>query len=145
MEIRDERWYGRPSKYSYLRLFGCLAFAHKKGDKLEARAERCLMLGYAKNTKGYRLWSLERKKVVISRDVVFIEDSLPMLKDKTEGSDIEDFSLESLQSDTDTRNSNQQSTSEKVVIEEDPYLSASQETKNTVDHQSSYVDLNDYC
>ena len=40
------------------------------------------MLGYHKGVKDYRLWCLEpnNHKIVVSRDVVFIEDQMPCFK-----------------------------------------------------------------
>ena len=35
---------------------------------------KAVFLGYPKGIKGYRLWSLDEKKVVINRDVVFNEN-----------------------------------------------------------------------
>jgi hypothetical protein len=32
-----------------------------------------MMIGYPKNTKGYKLWDFNLQKVVISRDVLFAE------------------------------------------------------------------------
>ncbi|GKD14771.1 retrovirus-related pol polyprotein from transposon TNT 1-94, partial [Tanacetum coccineum] len=40
------------------------------------RESRCLFLGYADGVKGYRLWDPTSHKVVISRDVVFMEDKI---------------------------------------------------------------------
>ena len=42
-------------------------------------ADRCVMLGYAEGTKGYRLWHLEKRKIIISRDVRFNETCFPFL------------------------------------------------------------------
>lgn len=81
-EIPEERWTGRSVHYEYLRVFGCAAYAHIKQDKLDARALRCVMLGYPKGTKGYRLWCIEpeHEKILISRDVRFDESKMPFLK-----------------------------------------------------------------
>lgn len=57
--IPDERWYGGMSDYSRLKPFGCKAFAHQKQRKLNARALQCIILGYQKGDKGYRLLCLE--------------------------------------------------------------------------------------
>ena len=82
--IPDERWYGTKPDYSRLKPFGCKAFAHLKQGKLNARALQCVMIGYQKGVKGYRLWCIEpgNNKILISRDVVFIEDNMPLLKKK---------------------------------------------------------------
>lgn len=82
----DYRWFGGYGSYADLRNFGCKAFAHIKQEKLEARALRCVMLGYQSGVKGYRLWCIEKNegKIIISRDVIFWEGEFP-LKKKAEG------------------------------------------------------------
>ncbi|GJR33036.1 hypothetical protein Tco_1109268, partial [Tanacetum coccineum] len=37
---------------------------------------KCLFLGYADGVKGYHLWDPTNYKVVVSRDVVFMEDKI---------------------------------------------------------------------
>ncbi|KAE8690665.1 hypothetical protein F3Y22_tig00110893pilonHSYRG00252 [Hibiscus syriacus] len=37
---------------------------------------KCKFLGYADGVKGYRLWDPTARKVIISRDVIFVEDKL---------------------------------------------------------------------
>ena len=55
----DFKWYGEFGNYSHLRIFGCKAYSHLKKSKLDARALRCVMLGYQPRVKGYRLWCVE--------------------------------------------------------------------------------------
>ena len=53
--------------------------------KLEARAIRCIFLGYARGVKGYRLWCTEKAsspKIIVSRDVTF--DEAAMVNQKQE-------------------------------------------------------------
>ena len=80
------RWYGSQGDYSKLRVFGCRVYAHVRQGKLEARAIKCVMLGYQRGVKEYRLWCTEpgNNKVVISRDVYFKEQEMPFLKKVTE-------------------------------------------------------------
>ncbi|CDF39896.1 unnamed protein product [Chondrus crispus] len=47
--------------------------AHKK--KLDARAKEAMFLGYAENTKAYKLWDGDLHKVIVSRDVTFDEST----------------------------------------------------------------------
>ena len=53
-----EMWYGRVPNYMDLRIFGCVAYAHVKQDKLQPRAKRCIFLGYPEGVKGYMLWCI---------------------------------------------------------------------------------------
>ncbi|WJX64387.1 hypothetical protein P8452_49170 [Trifolium repens] len=75
-----EVWSGRPCDYSNLKIFGCLAFAHIKQDKLDARAVKCVFIGYPDGVKGYKLWMMGpgRSKFIISRDVTFDETRMGM-------------------------------------------------------------------
>jgi len=41
--------------------------------KLAPRAVKCMFLGYASESKGYRMWCPKSKKVIQSRDVTFNE------------------------------------------------------------------------
>ena len=45
----------------------------EKITKLEEASERCIFIGYSSVSKGYRLYNLKTKKVIISRGVVFYE------------------------------------------------------------------------
>lgn len=58
---------------------------------MEAKAIKCVMLGYQKGVKGYRLWCTEsgKNKVIISRDGVFKEDEMPYLEKKSDDFQIE--------------------------------------------------------
>ena len=71
-----EVWPGSPATYSDLKFFGCPAYAHVDNGKLEPRSMKCIFLGYKSSVKGYKLWCLETKKLVISRDVIFYETSM---------------------------------------------------------------------
>ena len=62
----------------HMRTFGCIAFAKvpdSQRTKLEAKATKCVFLGYCEGTKTYRLMSLETKKIIRARDVTFCENS----------------------------------------------------------------------
>ncbi|XP_020600365.1 SWI/SNF complex subunit SWI3D [Phalaenopsis equestris] len=70
-------WYGKPGNYE---VFGCIAYAHVKQDKLEARALKCIFIGYPFETKCYKLWCLDQQKSIISRDVVFDKSKMANLQ-----------------------------------------------------------------
>ena len=63
---------GNPATFLDLKIFGCPAFAHVDNGKLEPRSIKCIFLGYKFGVKGYKLWCPEIKKLVISRDVIFL-------------------------------------------------------------------------
>ena len=55
-------------------MFGCLAYSHIDGEErsnLDAKFRQCIVLGYQKGVKGFKLWDLKASKVVINRDVIF--------------------------------------------------------------------------
>ena len=71
-----EAWKNTKPKVGHLRVFGCEAFAHIPKDerhKLDAKARKCIFLGYGEETKGYRLYDTTRGRVFFSRDTRFNE------------------------------------------------------------------------
>ncbi|KAK9069971.1 hypothetical protein SSX86_010369 [Deinandra increscens subsp. villosa] len=90
--------YGFKPSLSHLRVFGCLCFSTvlNNPNKFGSHAEKCVFVGYSNNKKGYKLWSLDNKQFVFSRDVRFYESIFPF---KTE---IKSTNLdESIASDSD--------------------------------------------
>ena len=71
-----EAWSGQKLRVGHMRVFGSLAFAHapKVGrNKLAPRARRCVFVGYETDAKAYRLWDVDAKALIVSRDVDFWE------------------------------------------------------------------------
>lgn len=76
----DELWFGKPSRYEHLRVFGCIPYVHIP-RKLQLRRRKCIFMGYPEGANGYKLWRPETRKVVISCDVIFNElDTMTSLK-----------------------------------------------------------------
>ncbi|KAH9671138.1 hypothetical protein KPL70_017236 [Citrus sinensis] len=74
-----EMWTGKLADYSYLHAFGCpvyVMYNAQERTKLDPKYRRCIFLGYADRVKGYRLWDPTTHNIVISKDVIFIEDQL---------------------------------------------------------------------
>ena len=69
-------WYGKKPTVRHLRVWGCIAYAHvahEKRSKFDAKAVKCVMIGYSESSKAWRLWDTERKRLIVSRDVTFNE------------------------------------------------------------------------
>ncbi|MCO5589095.1 hypothetical protein L7F22_043061 [Adiantum nelumboides] len=69
-----ESWYDKNPSISYLRVFGCLAYAHipqQLRGKLDDKAVKCIFVGYSSGSKGYRLYNPATNKIFESCDVIF--------------------------------------------------------------------------
>ena len=59
----------------YLHIWGRPAHVLKgKSDKLEAKTEVCMFLGYSKETKGYLFYNHKDNKVFVNTHAKFLED-----------------------------------------------------------------------
>ncbi|KAH9743535.1 hypothetical protein KPL70_003339 [Citrus sinensis] len=94
-----EKWYGKPSNYADLKAFGCDAYAHIKQGKLSPRALRGKFIGYPDGVKGYKLWctDLSPPRCIISRDVIFNEETVLRKKPQNNDAEPQDEILESIQ------------------------------------------------
>ncbi|KAI5699156.1 hypothetical protein M8J77_025850 [Diaphorina citri] len=89
-----EFWYKSKPDLSNLKIFGCAAFSlvpHElQTSKLNSRCQKCVFIGYAQN--GYRLYNIEKNKMILSRDVIFKEDEFPFkeneLKDNSDNYEV---------------------------------------------------------
>lgn len=57
--------------FNYVWLFGLCKGVGSKANELDVKGVKCLVLGYYKGTKVYRLICLMTKKIIKSLDVVF--------------------------------------------------------------------------
>ncbi|GJW89514.1 putative RNA-directed DNA polymerase [Tanacetum coccineum] len=71
--------YEKKTNLSHLRSFGCLCFSTvlNNSDKFTSRSNKCVLLGYSSSKKAYKLFSLDNRNVVFSRDVKFYETVFP--------------------------------------------------------------------
>ena len=73
-----ERWHKEKPDVSHLKVFGCNAFVHipnQKCKKLDKKSIRCIFVDYPAGCKGCKLYNPENKKMLGSRDVIFMETS----------------------------------------------------------------------
>ncbi|KAI4334662.1 hypothetical protein L6164_013380 [Bauhinia variegata] len=88
-DVPDRVWYGKDVSYDHLHVFGCKAFVHVPKDersKLDAKTRQCVFIGYGHDDFGHRFYDLVEKKLVRSRDVIFMEDQSIEDIDKAEKS-----------------------------------------------------------
>ncbi|KAA0059661.1 Retrovirus-related Pol polyprotein from transposon TNT 1-94 [Cucumis melo var. makuwa] len=72
-----ETWYGYKPSLKFLKIFGCLCFTHvpqSKRDKLDKRVSSGVFIGYSSISKTYKKFQPKIGKIVVSRDIHFVED-----------------------------------------------------------------------
>jgi hypothetical protein len=62
-----------------------------KGDKLVMKGRLRVFSGYPQGTKGYKIFDIKCNKMMVSRDVKFIENLFPFSNEKTKEEEL--FSL----------------------------------------------------
>jgi hypothetical protein len=73
--------FGSAPSYEHLRVFGCTCYPNTTATmphKLSPRSTQCILLGYSADHKGYRCLDLSMDHLIVSRYVVFDEDSFPL-------------------------------------------------------------------
>ncbi|KAJ8881186.1 hypothetical protein PR048_017659 [Dryococelus australis] len=62
----------------HIYIFGCQVWAATlENGKLSSRADECIFLEFHERIKGYRLWRLSDKRIIVSREVRFYEHIFP--------------------------------------------------------------------
>lgn len=72
-----ERWTGAKPDLSHLRVFGCLSYVYVDDTmrtKLAETSHRYAFVGYPPGTKGWKFYSLQTRRFIISRNAKFIEN-----------------------------------------------------------------------
>ena len=81
-----EARFAEKPRVDHLRVFGSTVYAHIPKDergKLDSKAQKCVLLGYGSETKGYHLYDQTKKRVFLSRDVIFNEQEVNGLSDES--------------------------------------------------------------
>src|SRR4051812_42330972 len=67
-------WIGKKPSLSFLKILGCEAFAKRlQSDKLTSKSDKCMFVGYPRETLGYYFYNREEGKVFVARNGVFLE------------------------------------------------------------------------
>ena len=83
------KWNSDIPDVSYFKVFGSQAYVliskENRQNKLFAKAEEAIFIGYKKGTKGYKFWSPKHRRVVISSTATFDKFTFPFCVQKTAG------------------------------------------------------------
>ncbi|KAL0844254.1 hypothetical protein Bca101_017500 [Brassica carinata] len=88
----QEAWSGIKPSVEHFRVWGSLAHVHipdEKRRKLDDKSAVCVLLGFSEESKGYRLYNPETKKIIVSKDVVFEETKGWNWEETQDQSDVE--------------------------------------------------------
>lgn len=90
-----ELFFNKKPSIEHLRVFGSEVFVHVPKEKRRKCIFKGIFIGYCDDTKGYRVWIIEERKIEVSRDVVFREDmqSNNPIVSVTEESGAENFAV----------------------------------------------------
>ncbi|GKB54983.1 putative RNA-directed DNA polymerase [Tanacetum coccineum] len=81
-----EMWKGKRPSLGHIKIWGCEVFVRREAqDKLEARSEKCLFVGYPKESFGYLFYRLKDNVVFVARRGTFLERD--MISKEDSGSD----------------------------------------------------------
>jgi len=69
-----EIWTGKTPSLSFLKIWGCEAYVKRlQSDKLASKSDKCIFVGYPKETLGYYFYNRSEGKVFVARNGVFLE------------------------------------------------------------------------
>uniref|UniRef100_A0AAG5CSP7 Retrovirus-related Pol polyprotein from transposon TNT 1-94 n=1 Tax=Anopheles atroparvus TaxID=41427 RepID=A0AAG5CSP7_ANOAO len=72
-----EAFTGRRPNLAHLRIFGAKVMCHvpkERRQKWDAKSDSGIFMGYSSSSKAYRVYNSKTKKVIVSRDVIFVDE-----------------------------------------------------------------------
>ena len=86
-------WLRKPKMHN-LKVFGCLAYVKNRKtsqSKFDPKAKKHVFIGYDRNSPGFLLQSIESRKTIVARNVIFDESKIPGLGDELQEISDDDF------------------------------------------------------
>ena len=69
-----ELWFGKKPKLSFLKVWGCNAYVKTlEHDKLEPKVEKCVFIGYPKETIRYTFYRRSEGNIFVAKNGSFLE------------------------------------------------------------------------
>ena len=75
--IPEEAWSGRKTSVAHLRVLCSFAFSPVPDElrkNMDKKSKKCIFTSYGEQKKAYKLYNHVTKKIVVSRDMKFVED-----------------------------------------------------------------------
>ncbi|GKD69671.1 putative RNA-directed DNA polymerase [Tanacetum coccineum] len=87
-----EMWKGKRPSLGHIKIWGCEVFVRREAqDKLEARSEKCLFVGYPEESFGYLFYKPKDNVVFVARRGVFLEREMISKEDSGSKIDLEEI------------------------------------------------------
>ena len=124
-ETPFERLVGTKPDITHLKVFGCVSYVHvpnSKRRKLDAKARKAIFVGYPPGVKGYKLYDLEKKSFVVSRDVTFFEQNFDHFEEEIKSKEAVKLDLSDVfpKVDEESENAPEHSVKREPVVPESP-------------------------
>ncbi|KAJ8761673.1 hypothetical protein K2173_004449 [Erythroxylum novogranatense] len=95
-----EIWTNKRPYLTHLKVWGCPAYVKRiQSDKLDVKSNKCLFVGYPKETMGYQFYLAKEQKVFVLKHAVFLEKEFLLQEDS--GSKIELEEVQDARTDAD--------------------------------------------
>src|SRR6266496_3775110 len=122
-----ELWLGNKPKLSFLKVWGCETYVKRlQPDKLELKSEKCVFIGYPKETIGYTFYHRSEGKIFVVKNGTFLEKEFLSKEVSGRKVELDEVIVPSLELDS--------STSEKTVS---MMPTPTREEANDDDHETS--------
>jgi hypothetical protein len=75
--VPHEAWTGSKHNVAHLKVFGCVTYTHVPDElrrKMDNKGKKYIFVGNSEETKGYKLYDPVARKVIINRDVQFMQN-----------------------------------------------------------------------
>ncbi|GJR03309.1 retrotransposon protein, putative, ty1-copia subclass [Tanacetum coccineum] len=87
-----EMWKGKRPSLGHIKIWGCEVFVRREAqDKLEARSEKCLFVGYPEESFGYLFYRPKDNVVFVARRGTFLEREMISKEDSGSKIDLEEI------------------------------------------------------
>ena len=117
-----EIWTNKKPYLSYMKIWGCPAYVKRTmSDKLEAKSDKCLFVGYPKETMGYQFYNTLEQRLLVSKHAIFLEKEFLLREDN--GSKVELYEVQDALTDASHLDEPE------AVIHDDEFIANSSKTQ----------------